>query len=553
MRRALARLTALLALPAAAAAAQPPRPPVDLVVLLTVDQLRPDYLQRWRHQLTGGLATLHRTGLFFPNGQQDHALTETAPGHATLLSGRVPAHTGIWSNDGGVEDPATPLVGVDPLDEDGLPRGANPRRFRGTALFDWLRAADPEARALGVSRKDRAAILPIGRARPPAAQVVWYVDGRFVTSRYYADALPAWTAAWNARFDARTLAGRPWPLLLPDSAYPEPDDAPWENAGKDRTFPHALPTDSAKVAERLERAPWMDSLTLDVALAGARANRLGTRAGARAPDLLTISLSTTDAIGHDYGPDSRELHDHVLRLDRWLGAFLDSLATLVPRARTVVVLSADHGASPMPEKLAAEGRRVGRIDPTALVDSAGAALRARWSVDFGLVFDNGILTGDVAALRARGLDPEAVAAGLARRMAELPGVTRTRTPRQLAAAPATDAAAGRWRRSLPADLGWLVAAEAQDGWVFADGPKAAHGTMHPESRRVPILFAGPGIPAREDARVVRTIDIAPTLAAWLGVRPTERLDGVVVPGLGRPPARRGERAAAQWRSAKAGR
>jgi arylsulfatase A-like enzyme len=502
---------------------------VDLVVLIAVDQLRPDYLERWRPQLDGGLARLRARGTLFPDGAQDHALTETAPGHATILSGRVPAHTGIWSNDGGVEDPRFPLVGGPARDADDIPLGASPLRFRGTALADWLRAADPAVRVLGVSRKDRAAILPVGRSGP---DVYWYRGGRFTTSTYYADTLPAWLRDWNARLDLGAFAGRAWPLARDAAAYPEPDDVPWENRGRDRVFPHSLPADPAALADALERVPWMDSLTLDVALAGVRARRLGRREGMRAPDLLTVSLSTTDAVGHDYGPDSREVHDHVLRLDRWLGAFLDALAAEVPAERTLFVLTADHGVLAMPERLAAEGRDAGRIDVSKVADSLAAALRARWGADFGVAFDNGLLTADAAALRARGADVAALAAAMARRVGALPGVRRTFTPRALAAAPAGDADAGPWRRSLPPDLGWLVAGVARPGWVFSDSRKAEHGTRHEESRRVPILFAGPGIAAgRTDARRVRTVDIAPTLAARLGIRPTERLDGVVITGL----------------------
>src|SRR5919198_6670404 len=165
----------------------PPRP--KLVVVITVDQLRPDYLTRWKGQLTGGLAQLMTEGAFFTEGYQDHAVTETAPGHATILSGMWPAHTGIIRNAEGVLDSLAPLLGT-------AGPGASPRRFRGTTLVDWLKAVDPTARALSVSRKDRGAILPIGQAKE---QVYWYQSGLFTTSRYYADSLPSWVQAFNAR------------------------------------------------------------------------------------------------------------------------------------------------------------------------------------------------------------------------------------------------------------------------------------------------------------------------------------------------------------------
>src|SRR6266853_6849090 len=217
----------------------PARP--KLVVVITVDQLRPDYFTRWKSQLTGGLGQLATEGAFFTDGYQDHADTETAPGHATILSVMWPAHTGIIRNSEGVQDSLAPLLGT-------TGPGASPRRFRGTTLFDWLKAADPTARALSVSRKDRGAILPLGRAKQ---QVYWYQSGRFTTSRYYADSLPGWVRAFNAQRLPFREAGATWNTLLPAADYPEPDSEPYEHAGHDFTFPHRLPTDSAQAADTL--------------------------------------------------------------------------------------------------------------------------------------------------------------------------------------------------------------------------------------------------------------------------------------------------------------
>src|SRR6185369_11443976 len=144
-------------------ASQAPR--AGLVVLIAIDQFRPDYLTRWPGQLHGGLARLHSRSVFFPNAEHDHALTETAPGHSTMLSGRYPAHTGIYANDPGIWDPMVRLIGVTGVDKDGKQRGSSPRRFVGTVLFDWMHQVDPQARALSVSRKDRGAIPPLGRAK----------------------------------------------------------------------------------------------------------------------------------------------------------------------------------------------------------------------------------------------------------------------------------------------------------------------------------------------------------------------------------------------------
>ncbi|HEY6852679.1 MAG TPA: alkaline phosphatase family protein, partial [Gemmatimonadales bacterium] len=256
----LSLLVALAALGHPPAANRP-----RLVLVITVDQMRADYLDRWKAQLSGGLSVLAAEGAVFSNAFQDHAVTETAPGHASILSGRWPAHTGILRNDAGVGDSTMPLL------ETAGP-GASPARFRGTAFFDWLAVTDPRARALSVSRKDRAAILPIGRAKE---SVFWYVNGIFTTSRYYADTLPAWAKRFNALGLPFKAAGTAWALLLPDTAYTEADAEVYENGGKDFTFPHHLPLDSVQAGRALVGFPVMDSLTLAFAVAGMDAMRLG--------------------------------------------------------------------------------------------------------------------------------------------------------------------------------------------------------------------------------------------------------------------------------------
>jgi len=216
----------------------------SLVVLIAVDQMRPDYFERFRGQYRGGFRTLRDSSAFFPSGHQEHAMTETAPGHSAMLSGREPVHTGIFSNDRGV-----PVPTVRVIDAPGI-MGASPRRFIGTTLYDWMRAADRSARVLSVSRKDRGAILPVGRAR---ADVYWFLNGRFTTSSYYAESLPPWVRDFDDSLNGSALPRR-WSLLLADSAYTEPDSMPWEHDGADVTFPHFFAENPAERLRKLEPA-----------------------------------------------------------------------------------------------------------------------------------------------------------------------------------------------------------------------------------------------------------------------------------------------------------
>ena len=503
-----------------AATPAPSRP--KLVVVITVDQLRPDYFDRWKGQLSGGLFQLVNEGAFFADGYQDHAVTETAPGHSTILSGLWPAHTGIIRNSAGVQDSTAPLLGVNGA-------GASPRRVRGTGLFDWLKAADPTARALSVSRKDRGAILPIGHAKE---QVYWYQSGLFTTSRYYADSLPPWVKAFNARRLPFRAANTTWALLLPDSAYKEEDNEAWENGGRDVLFPHRLPADSVRAAGAIAGTPMLDSLTLLFALDGLEALRLGRRG----TDILAVSLSSTDAVGHQFGPDSREIHDQVLRLDRYLGWFLKRVIDKVGRDNVVIVLTADHGVTPFPERARVKtGAAAYRVNVDSIVTAvnrdldrvAGAGGTREW-----LSFDSGMLfLQDNGRFAATGLKTDSILDAVAARMRAVPGMARVDRVADLPRADtASDPVARRWIHQLPPDAGVVLVASPQPGsvWDIPNAPIAMHGQPSDDDAHVPIIFWGRGVRRGIYRGRANTVDIAPTLGRLLGVTPLSLIDGRVL-------------------------
>jgi predicted AlkP superfamily pyrophosphatase or phosphodiesterase len=307
-----------------------------LLVFITVDQLRGDMLDRHARDMTHGYARLMR-GAWFTRAYHDHAITETAPGHATAMSGRFPRSTGIASNAAGVFDPRYALLVGHPNEP-----GASPLRFQGTTLFDWLLAKHVRTRALSVSRKDRGAILPLGRAKQ---DIYWYSStGAFTTSTYYRDTLPGWVREFNARRIPHTYAGSQWVLARDSSVYKEPDSVPEENGGRS-VFPYQLPHDTARVTGALAGVPSSDSLTALFALEGTA--KLGLGQGPHT-DILAVSFSVTDAVGHAFGPDSREAHDNQIRLDHTIGWFLDSLFRLRDSSRVIVALTGDHGVQPIP-------------------------------------------------------------------------------------------------------------------------------------------------------------------------------------------------------------
>jgi predicted AlkP superfamily pyrophosphatase or phosphodiesterase len=488
----------------------------SLVVFITVDQMRPDYFTLWEKQLQGGLARLYRGGAVFLNGFQDHAITETAPGHASAMSGRFPRSTGIVANSAGVGDPQSPVLGV-------RGEGASPFRFRGTTLIDWMRYRDPASRALSVSRKDRGAILPLGRAKQ---HVLWYApNGTFTTSTYYADTLPSWVQAFNARKLPQQWTGKTWDLLLPSTDYAEPDSVPVESNGSDFVFPHAFPAESALTAAVFAAYPMMDALTLSMALEGVRQLQLG--AGTHT-DLLAISLSTTDAVGHRFGPDSREIHDQVLRLDRYLGAFFDSLYAMRDSTRIVVALTADHAVAPFTQvRSRYPNQGAGHADDLApTVALLGASLREAGVDPSAAAYENEMLFLDADALTAHGLNVDAVARLFVQEATKVPGILRADRVKTLAQRDTvTDYVARRWLHMLPPDLPVAVVVTLKPYWYWNNVSFATHGTPHDYDANVPIIFYGAGVkPGRYTQRAL-VVDIAPTLAEILRINPLEKLDG----------------------------
>ena len=495
-----------------------PVSPPSLVVLITIDQLRDDYLDRFAAQLHGGLARLSRGGAWFTNAHHDHAITETAPGHATLLAGRFPRSTGIMANRIGVDDEAAPLLGAPGT------IGASPRRFQGTTLVDWLRARDSQTRTLSVSMKDRGAILPVGRSR---ADVYWYsLDGRFTTSTYYRDTLPAWVARFNGRRLPQSFAGKSWTPLLPDSAYKEADSVRVEMNGVDFAFPHRIPDDSVQAANFVRVTPWMDEITLALALDGLSALGLGET---RRTDVLAVSLSATDLIGHGYGPDSKEMHDNILRLDRSLGAFLDSLFKLRDSSHVAIALTGDHAIGTIPELTPATVQpRPVRVDAAALAARL-AALVAAAKIDSNLVvLDRQIVLVDRNALKTRQQGLDSVLTAFAAQLKTLPGIARVNRFQDLLRGDTiNDPITRRWVHQFPPQSNVELVITLTPFSIFS-GLVATHGSPYDYDTHVPLVFWGPWFKPGKYPEFVRTVDIAPTLAQVAGVKPSERTDGVVL-------------------------
>jgi len=514
-----------------------------LIVFVSVDQMHSEYLSRFASLFQGGFKRFNEQGAVFSKAYYRHANSETGPGHSVLLSGRHARDTGIVANEwfdpierklvNVVDDPAS-------LPVPGPGRGASPAHFIGPTLGDLLKKTSPASRVVGVSMKDRAAILMSG---PRGDAAFWYEAGLggFATSTYYMRQLPRWLASWNAAGHVDALFGRTWTRLLPDEApyvrLAGPDNVRGEWDNEDTVFPHRIrgAARSPEFYDDIRRTPFMDELTLDVALQMLDAYDLGKD---EATDILAVGFSATDVIGHTYGPDSQEIMDETLRLDRMVGTLIEAAEARAGRGRVMVGLSADHSSMSLVERLKAKGMDAKRVKPEELEVPVRKALEARFPVagDLITMADPPNFWLDLPALARKGIK-RAEAERVIKEALLATGVIRHVYTRGelLGDPPADDPDFWLVRNSFfeprSADV---IASVKPYVYVSSRLGGTGHGTLHDYDRHVPVAFLGPGIKAGHFDAACGPEDIAPTLAAVLGVEYTlEEGQRVLPEALGR--------------------
>jgi predicted AlkP superfamily pyrophosphatase or phosphodiesterase len=493
---------------------------------LSVDQMRFDYLTRFKPLFQGGFRTLWERGAIFSNAHYEYANTETGPGHSVLLTGRHPSHSGIianawwdsvsrsWVNV--VDDPVQTPVG-------GTGRGASPANLIGFTVGDVLKKASPASRVVGVSGKDRSAVLMAGR-RADAAY--WYESGHggFITSTYYMSAPPPWLVAWNRKPYPDRYAGQTWTRLLPDDAtyrkYAGEDAVPGEWDNKDTTFPHSIrgKPPSPGFYDDFRRTPFADEMVLAAALEAMAAHDLGTD---DATDILAVGFSATDSVGHTYGSGSQEAMDQILRLDQTMGRLFAEVERRVGPGRTLVVLSADHGSLPLVETLQARGVKASRVAPAVIEKAIRDALNARFPPGEELVaaFDTPHVYLDLDRIRARSLKRGEVEAVIGKALLATGLVKAVYTQESLlAGVTSTDPDFTLFRNSFYQPRSpHIMALQNENVYLSSYAGGTGHGTAHEYDRHVPVVFMGPGIrPGTYDA-AVGPQHIAPTLGALLGL------------------------------------
>jgi arylsulfatase A-like enzyme len=496
-----------------------------------VDQLRADRLDP---ELPGGLGRLAREGRVFADAALDHAFSETCPGHVAASTGRHPGPVGVPGNQWVDADTGQRSYCVDDRSPEarvlGGSQGRSPRAIGATALGDWLKWAHPQAKVFSVSAKDRAAIS-LGGQRPDAA---YWLDRQealgFTTSRWYREALPEWVQRFNGEGASGFVAALPAEWRHASGSPPNgarPDPHPREMDHFSSTSPHPLAgAERAKTLERLSVTPYLDEVTLDFARALVTREGLGDDP---VPDLLAVSLSAADLVGHYYGPWSQESRDSLLRLDQSLDRFLDFLEVQAGRGGLVVALTADHGVLALPEWLSESGLSNcpilgGRVDARGLLSALASSLEEAfgvegsaagpWMLEAGTRF-----TVNEARSRATGVPPDAIL-GRARRFFESqPVVARVWTAAEILYGNSHHPTRGRD----------LVVQTVPDCLVTPYEAGTSHGSPYRYDRAVPLVLAGSGVQPGVVRGRASVVDVAPSLAALLGVATPGDLDGRALP------------------------
>lgn len=536
-------------------ASKPERP--RLVVLLVFDQLRGDFVQKWRPLFCeDGFARIQREGADFLNCHYPYSTTTTGPGHASILSGATPAQHAIVNNEwfdrtsgemvycAGqsryTQVPPRVPEKPDPNAPEEAPTKKKsaysgcPTRMTAQTIGDVLREIFGQlAVILGLSIKDRGAILPVGQ-RPTGAYWFDSRSGQFVTSTYYRDKLPKWLAEFNASRPIDHWLGKQWDRLRPDLDYVKhsgPDDVVGEAKGIDqgRVFPHPFAGKGKANREYYDSvicSPAGNDLLFAAVAAAIDGEKLGQD---DTPDLLSVSFSSNDTVGHAWGPDSQEVLDITLRSDLIVRDLLRLLDDKVGKGRYVLAISADHGICPLPEVAATQGKDARRFPITPILVGAEAFLhqhynipkeaKLRWLDEKSLGALPWLYLSE-ATIKQRGLNKAEVARVLADWLRKQDGIHAVYTRDQLTdKADPKDKLAQQARRSFhPQNAGDLLLI-GQPYCLFSSSlTGTSHGSPHDYDTHVPLLVIGPGIRQGRFDEPVTPQAIAAIFADRLGIR-----------------------------------
>ncbi|MDZ7897422.1 MAG: alkaline phosphatase PafA [Arcicella sp.] len=512
-----------------------------LVVGIVVDQMRYDFLYRYYDKYsTGGFKRLMNEGFNCRNNHYDYAPTVTAAGHAAIFTGSVPAINGMigneWFNQKTgktvycVDDSSVKTVGSD--SKAGL---MSPKNLLVSTITDQLKIANNfQSKTIGIALKDRGAILPAGHT---ANAAYWFdsKNGAWISSTFYMNDLPKWVQDFNGLKMPQKYMAEGWKTLLPIEQYTEStaDNQPYEaklSGEKTPTFPHELAAQSGvNLLEAIRTTPFGNTLTKDFALAAIQNENLGK---SLKTDFLTVSFSSPDYVGHSFGPNSIEIEDTYLRLDKDIAEILTGLDNSLGNGNYLVFLSADHGVADVPGFLQSQKLPAGVLDASISSKEVKAALKNAFGEgEFIRAEDNSQLYLNAATLQEKKLTYAQVHAVVRETLLKRDDVADVVDLHNLASSTVPDYQLSYIKNGLNPRRSGDIMMILNPNWFTGRKQGTTHGTLYRYDTHVPLLFYGWKVKAGETSLRTNISDIAPTVADFLNVLEPNGSVGNVIQGV----------------------
>ena len=510
----------------------PPGPP-KLVVLIVVDQMRPDLLTRFDDLYKGGFRWLMDHGVWFSDTHHEHSYTATGPGHTAIGFGQHPGKVGVIGNSfydrtlkknvNCVEDPNAKVVGSD----QGKARSFS--RYDARGLGDWLKVNYPSSKVISIGGKDRAACL-LGGKHPD--QALYYNGaGAFISSDFYVDQLPQWAIDFNQTLQTKSYGDSLWQRSLDedlylkyareDHFYGEEDN--YSNNEYSPVFP--IGTDPGEdPLPILMGTPWFQREILELAKNAVKGESLGSK---DVPDLLSIGFSAMDWIIHSYGPHSQEAMDACIKLDRYLENFIDFLDAQVGLENVLFALTADHGGLPLPEYLIEKGEKAGRINKKHMQEALtwideeceerfGKKLYHRSGGNFFL---------DMYRIKKANIEVEQIYNIVERYLTDVEGIDGVAIKDKILNSSKEDKLTQRIKNMINEEKTPEIFPIVTPGYLYRGPFGTSHGSPYDYDTHVPLIFSRSQFKGRTDNSAQATVDIAPTIAKYLGIEIPDYCDG----------------------------
>ena len=498
-----------------------------IVVGIVVDQMRWDYLYRYYDRFSsGGFKRLLNKGFSCEQAYINYLPSTTAVGHSSIFTGSVPAIHGITGN--GWPDQATGKdmyctadSTVHGIGTTGSAGKMSPRNLLATTITDELRmATNFRSKVVGISLKDRASILPAGHN----ANAAFWADeqtGQFISSSWYMDDLPQWVKDYNAAGFRNQLMQQGWNTLYPIATYMQStaDDVVWEGVFRKEpkpVFPHDINTFAKDNASLIRTTPFGNTLTLDFAKAAIKGYGLGESGFT---DFLTINCASTDYVGHQYGPNSIEIEDTFLRLDRDLASFFTFLDEKMGKDNYLIFLTADHGGSHSVDYLETNKMPGDLVNSKANLAQVNAELAKFYNLpNLVLSMSNYHVTFNQILIEKQKLDFELIKKRSAQFLRTRPGIQFVVDVNELGTIAVPEKLKDMIANGYNAKRSGPLVIIPEPGWFDGSNKGTTHGNWNADDTHIPLLFYGWGLKPGALKRSVSMTDIAPTIAALLHIQ-----------------------------------